>query len=92
MAPLARVVVVAGEAWTLDYLRRETRVEHDGLVLTWEPGQNSIHDTPEIASGRDVGNVVVRRRTASGLEDVAYDVSFAFAFSAFVPDGVLHRE
>ena len=92
VAPLARVVVVAGEAWTLDYLRRETRVEHGGLVLTWEPGQNSIHDTSEIASGRDVGNVVVRRRTASGLEDVAYDVSFAFAFSAFVPDGVLHRE
>ncbi len=81
---------LAGEAWTLDRLRRETRVEHDGLVLTWEPGQNSIHDRPAIASGRKVGNVVVQRRTATGLEDVACDVSFAF--SAFIPDGVLHRE
>ena len=38
-------------------------------------------------------NVTVRRRTAAGLEDVAYDVSFAFAFAAFVPGGpIQHRE
>ena len=73
-------------------MSRERRVEHDGLVLTWGPGRNPIHDRPEIAAGRDVGNVVVQRRTTTGLEDTASDVSVAFAFSAFVPDGVPHRQ
>ena len=26
----------------------------------------------------------------NGLRDVPYDVAFAYAFSAFVPDGMLH--
>lgn len=54
-------------------------------MLTWEPGRNSIHDRPVIAAGGDVGNVVVQRRTATGLD------AFAFAFSALVPDGVPQR-
>ncbi len=29
---------------------------------------------------------------AGGLEDVPYDVSFAFAFGAFRPDGALHHD
>ena len=62
----------------------------DDLVITWEPGQNSIHDAQVIAFGRDVGNVVVQRPTANGLVDAVYDVSFAFAFSAFHPQGVIH--
>ncbi len=90
--PLARVVVVGGEAWTVALLRRRERIERDGLIITWTPGQNSIHDARRIAQGRDVGNVVVQRRTAGGLEDVAYDVSFAFAFGAFRPDGALHHD
>ena len=87
---LERVVVVGEEAWTVAKLKEAKRVEADNLVITWEAGQNSIHDTQLIFRGRDVGNVVVQRRTADGLEDVPYDVSFAFAFSAFVPDGTLH--
>ncbi len=43
--------------------------------------------TRMIAKARDVGNVVVKRRTDDGLVNVPYDVTFAFAFSAFVPDG-----
>ncbi len=88
--PLERVVVVGEEAWTLAKLREAKKIESDNLLLTWEAGQNSIHDTQLIFRGRDVGNVVVQRRTANGLEDVPYDVSFAFAFSAFVPDGKLN--
>ncbi len=88
--PLERVVVVGAQAWTIAKLREAKRVEADNLVITWEAGQNSIHDTQLIFRGRDVGNVIVQRRTADGLEDVPYDVSFAFAFSAFVPDGTLH--
>ena len=85
-----RVVVVEGEAWTLDLLRREKSLRVGDLVLTWEPGQNSIHDTRRIASGRDVGNVIVKRGTGGSQTNVAYDVTFAFAFSAFHPDGTIH--
>ncbi len=93
LAPLARVVVVGDEAWTLDLLRQHGTVEHGDLVLTWRPGQNSIHDAPVIARGRDVGNVVVQRRLADGrLTDMPYDVAFAFAFAAFRPDGRFHLE
>lgn len=88
--PLERVVVVGEKAWTVAKLKDAKRIEADDLVLTWEAGQNSIHDTQLIFRGRDVGNVVVQQRTDAGLEDVPYDVSFAFAFSAFVPDGKLN--
>lgn len=87
-----RVVVVGTEAWTLKYLKQQGSIEKDGLVLTWLPGQNSIHDTKWISFGRDIGNVSVFRRTDKGLEDVAYDVAFAFAFAAFVPDGRLYTQ
>ncbi len=92
LSPLARVVVVGEEAWHLELLRRLGTVTKGDLVMTWEPGQNSVHDVPVIALGRDVGNVVVQRRTGRGLEDVVYDVSFAFAFRAFHPEGVIHVE
>lgn len=88
--PLERVVVIGEEAWTVAKLKDAKRIEAGNMVLTWEAGQNSIHDTQLIFRGRDVGNVVVQRRTDGGLEDVPYDVSFAFAFSAFVPDGKLN--
>jgi len=32
----------------------------------------------------------VQRRTARGLEDAVYDVSFAFAFHAFHPQAPIH--
>ena len=88
---MARVVAVGEEAWTLELLRRAGRIESDDLVLTWEAGQASALDAARIAEGRDVGNVVVQRRTAQGLVDVPYDVVFAFVFHAFRPDGTLHR-
>ena len=87
---LSRVVIVGEVAWPLDRVRQQRRLEHDDLIIEWEPGQNSIHDTQVIAFGRDVGNVTVRRRTGAGLVDVPYDVTFAFA--AFVPGGILHRD
>lgn len=90
VAPLSRVVVVEGEAWSLGLLREKRTIVRGDLVLTWKPGQNSALDSPLIAEGRDVGNVTVQRRTPAGLEDVVYDVSFAFAFRAFYPDGVIH--
>lgn len=91
MSPLERVVVIGDEAWSLALLRARGRIETGDVLIEWEAGQNSLHDHPLILAGRDVGNVVVRRRAAGGaLEDVPYDVAFAFAFRAFRPDGVLH--
>ena len=89
--PLARVIVVGSQAWSLDLLRREGSLTSGELVLTWEPGQNSALDTREISEGRDVGNVIVERVTADGREDALHHVTFAFVFHAFQPDGTLYR-
>ncbi|MDA1097990.1 MAG: DUF3179 domain-containing protein [Proteobacteria bacterium] len=87
VAPLARVVAVGDRAWSVDFLQIKQRIETpDGLILTWEYGQNSALDSELIAEGRDVGNVLVQRRNANGkLVDVLYRVDFAFAFYAFHP-------
>jgi hypothetical protein len=88
--PLARVVAVGGEAWSLELLRREGELAVGDLRLTWAAGQNSALDSGRIAEGADVGNVVVQRRTEEGWQDVPYDVPFAFAFRAFHPEGAIH--
>ncbi|MFP6748165.1 MAG: DUF3179 domain-containing protein [Alphaproteobacteria bacterium] len=87
VAPLARVVAVDNRAWSVDFLQIKRRIEtKDGLILTWEKGQNSALDDSVIAEGRDVGNVLVQRRDENGnLVDVMYRVDFAFAFHAFYP-------
>ena len=90
IAPLARVVVVDGEAWSLDLIREAGRYERGDLVITWEAGQNSALDSRSIADGRDIGNVVVQRESGGRLEDLAYDISFAFAFHAFHPEAPIH--
>lgn len=90
IAPMARVVRVGRHAWPLKLLREEKIIEHGDIVITWEPGQVSVLDKRRITQGRDVGNVVVQRHTEAGAEDVVYDVTFAFAFHAFFPDGTLH--
>lgn len=89
IAPLARVVSVGDQAWPLDLVRKEKTIEANGLVIAWQPGQASALDQVMISNGRDVGNVTVQRKTASGLEDVPYNLSFAFAFHAFYPKGTI---
>ena len=85
-----RVAIVGEKAWMVSLIKQKTRIESGDLVLTWTEGQNSIHDKRVIAESRDVGNVVVQRRTADGLVDVPHDVAFAFAFVAMVPGGNIH--
>lgn len=85
-----RVAIVGDEAWMVSLIKERKRIESGNLVLTWTPGQNSIHDKRIIAESRDVGNVVVQRRTADGPVDVPHDVAFAFAFVAMVPGGKIH--
>jgi hypothetical protein len=91
IAPLAYVVAVGNDAWSLDLLRKEKRIEMGDLVITWEPGQLSVLDVSYIKESRDIGYVTVQRRTSAGLEDAIYDMTFAFAFNAFNPDGTLHQ-
>lgn len=85
--PMARVVAVGNKAWSLRSLARHGRIEDGDLVLTWAAGQNSAVDRRDISKGRDIGNVVVQRRTGGTLVDVPYDVTFAFAFFALRPKG-----
>ncbi len=93
IAPLARVVRVDDQGWSLELLRAAGTITIEDLRLSWSPGQNSALDSSVIADSTDVGNVVVERRNASGdWQDAAYAVDFAFAFYAFYPDGVLHLE
>ena len=92
VAPLTYVVAVGEEAWTIDALRDAKRVEHNGLVLTWEPGQNSVMDAGLIREGHDLGNVTVQREEGGTMTDVVHDVTFAFAFNAFRPDGVIYTD
>ncbi|MEQ9121688.1 MAG: DUF3179 domain-containing protein [Alphaproteobacteria bacterium] len=90
IAPMARVVAIGGEAWSLDLLRRRGMLKAGGVMLSWTPGQASALDAPTIADGRDVGNVVAERMGPGGPEDVAYVVAFAFAFHGFQPEGTIH--
>jgi len=94
VGPYDRVIVVGREAWTMKMLRDRGGIEKDGLAISWVAGQNSIHDTKVIAFGRDVGNVIVKRLDAETdeWEDAVHDVTFAFAFKAFVPDGALYYD
>ena len=92
IAPMAYVVAVGGEAWSLDLLRKTRSIEAGDLLLSWEPGQNSALDARLIAEGRDIGNVVVRRRAPGGPVDVPYRVTFAFVFHAFQPEGRIHTD
>ena len=89
---MMRVVVVDGEAWTLPLLRSKGSVKKGDIEISWVAGQNSALDTRRIADGRDVGNVVVRRAGGGKAEDVVHDVTFAFVFHAFHPEGVINQQ
>ena len=84
--PLARVIAVEGfdKAYALILLRERGTIVDGDLIFTWHAGQNSAVDDMQISRGRDVGNVLVQRRTPMGLEDVAHEVTFAY--HAFEPD------
>lgn len=92
VAPLARVVVVGSQAWSLDLVREKVIVESGDLRISWQSGLKSVLDTSDISKGRDVGNIVVQRRTEEGYVDIEYDIPFAFAFMAFAPQGTIHTK
>lgn len=88
---LAYVVAVEAQAWPLEEVKRRGRVEHGDFVITWAAGMNSALDSRSIERGRDIGFVTVQRKDADGTHiDISHDVTFAFAFSAFNPTGIIH--
>ena len=89
IAPLARVVRVGDQAWSLDLVRNQAPLRS---AICASPGQASALDSSTIAEGVDVGNVLVERRSGAGWEDAVYSVDFAFAFHAFYPEGEIHLE
>jgi len=90
--PLSYVVAVDKDAWLLEDLRKAGVIEHGDLRLRWQEGMNSALDSSSIEQGRDIGFVTVQKKTASGYEDMPYDTTFAFAFKAFHPDGIIYEK
>ncbi|WP_025899849.1 DUF3179 domain-containing protein [Sneathiella glossodoripedis] len=87
VAPLSRVVAVGEHVWSLDYIRKEKRIEtQDGIIVEWEKGQNSALDAAIIGEGTDIGNIIAYKMVNNKPIDVVYRVDFAFAYHAFHPD------
>ncbi|ESR24639.1 DUF3179 domain-containing protein [Lutibaculum baratangense] len=94
--PMARVVAIETapgrhEAYPLELVRSKGEIRDGDIVLRWRAGQSSALDASTVAGGRDVGTVIVQRLRSGEAVDLPYDVTFAFAFHAFRPDGVIHR-
>jgi len=89
ISPMARVIVFeAGgkkQAVAMKLLNERKKLKVSNVTLSWSAGQNSALDTRRIDQGRDVGNVVVQKDSASGPLDIVYDVTFAFVIKAFSP-------
>lgn len=82
--PMARVIVVGEKAWPMLRVKKTGQIKEAGIEISWVKGTTSALDARAIAQGRDVGSI--RVRDANG-KDIVHDVSFAFAFHAFHPDG-----
>jgi len=85
ISPLARVIKVGNRAWPLQRLQDVQELTEAGVRIVWRSGMASALDTRVIADARNIGSI--RVYDASTGKDVAHEVSFAFAFHAFAPDG-----
>jgi len=88
--PLAYVVAVDDQAWPLTALREAGEISDGPLRLVWKDGMNSALDAGRISEGRDIGFVEVFDRGGPEPRAVPFVTTFAFAFRAFHPDGVIH--
>lgn len=83
-------VVVFGKgadkkAYALTLLAKKGELKTGDYTVTWRKGQTSALDTSTISKGRDIGNITVQKNRGGKLEDVVYDVTFAFVVHAFHP-------
>ena len=88
--PMARVIVFEADgkkrAISLKLLNEKKHLKIADVELSWTAGQNSALDSGQISKARDVGNVVVQRRTSAGPKDIVHDITFAFVVKAFLPN------
>jgi hypothetical protein len=95
---MARVVVVRqGEDQdpfivSMQHVRLNGPIEQGDVKVTWEKGQASALDKRDIASSRDVGNIVVQSTSGGEPKDLPYDVTFAFVANSFHPDVKILQE
>ena len=85
IAPLARVVRVGARAWPMTRVAEAGRIAEAGVVIDWTEGQASALDAADLAGGAHVGDIAVR--DAETGAPVVHEVTFAFAFHAFHPEG-----
>jgi len=82
---MARIVRVEDRAWPMARVVDAGSLTEEGIKLSWREGQASALDTRSIARGREVGNIEVH--DAATGKPLAHEVTFAFVFQAFKPDG-----
>lgn len=87
--PMAYVVAVGARAWPLQQLADTGKIETGDLLLTWTRGMNSALDTADIGRGRDIGSIRVQQRIDGAYRDVRHEITFAFVFRTFNPDGTI---
>ena len=91
--PMARVIVIKDgdtpRAIAQTRLREAGEAMLGDVTLTWQKGVNSALDSAHIKEGRDVGTVSAFRKRDGKSEPVVHDVTFAFVFFAFHPEGEL---
>lgn len=91
LSPMDYVVAVGNDAWPLQTLHQTHLIEYNNLVLRWFPYQSASLNAEEIKLGYDIGNVLASERLEDGTyKDIPYMLTFAFAFTAFHPDGTVH--
>lgn len=82
--PVARVIRVGNRAWPLARLQEVEELDEAGVRIVWRSGMASALGARRIADARDVGSIRVFDMNGN---DVVHEVTFAFSFHAFAPDG-----
>lgn len=88
LKPLDRVLCVRDQAWPLDRVLKEGVIREAGVVISWTRKYHaSPLDTAMIQDGRLIPSVEV---VDGDGNSVAHEITFAFVFHAFMPDGTWH--
>jgi hypothetical protein len=91
--PMARVVVFEDgskrQAVTVAKIRAAGSLKVGDVTLSWKKGVASALDGANISRSRDVGGIRATRQQDGKAKDIVHDVTFAFVFYAFHPDGAL---
>ncbi len=87
---LSYVVAVGKQAWLLQDLRNVGEIIQGDLRLRWTAGMRSALDHGNLSKGRTIGSVQVQQKKGTIYQDIPHDLTFAFAFQAFHPKGVIH--